>query len=465
MQKLLGLVVLIPLLTLPLGLSPTAPTNAPEDYLAFPDGPKLLTNLRIIDGSGSPALEGMDLLIRDGRIAAVGEQLEAEDAVVIDYAGHTALPGLIHMHDHMGYMSSPFRGYDFILLDPHPFSIPKLVLAAGVTTVRTAGTDAITIDVGLKRDIERGSAVGPYLMLTTPVAEGAMAGLIPNLVSEADGREFVRAHLPFGVEVVKTYAGVPPDALRGVIAEAHHHGLHVAGHLGSGTSCAQAAIMGIDTIEHSFNSCIRDVPSRRYIDNSFQMENELERVDALIQTLVENEVVMVTTPSGGRHADFSEESLSVLAPHMREAFERIGVEDGNRSESGNLLYRLTQKDEARKLEQRFVEAGGRLLIGADAMYLPIIPGTANHDVMIELATVFSPLEVIRMATSDAADFLGLDGSRGRIAEGLEADLLIVNGAPDQDMRQIRNVAVVFRSGRAYDPSLLRAAARGRVGLD
>jgi imidazolonepropionase-like amidohydrolase len=84
--------------------------------------------------------------------------------------------------------------------------------------------------------------------------------------------------------------------------------------------------------------------------------------------------------------------------------------------------------------------------------------------MVLLTDTFQALDVIRMATSDAARFLGIDDRTGRVAAGLEADLLIVRGAPDRDMRDVRNVAYVFKDGRAYDSRKLRYAAKGMLGV-
>jgi imidazolonepropionase-like amidohydrolase len=105
-----------------------------------------------------------------------------------------------------------------------------------------------------------------------------------------------------------------------------------------------------------------------------------------------------------------------------------------------------------------------MLIGADANNGGRVPGYANHTAMVLLTDTFSPLEVIRMATSDAAAFLKIGDRTGRVAAGLEADLLIVRGAPDDDMNDVRSVAYVFKDGRAYDPRKLREAAKGLVGV-
>jgi len=77
---------------------------------------------------------------------------------------------------------------------------------------------------------------------------------------------------------------------------------------------------------------------------------------------------------------------------------------------------------------------------------------------------FTPLQVIRFATSDAAQFLGIGDRVGTVSVGRQADLLIVKGAPDRSIEDIRNVAYVFKGGSAYDPVKLRAAAKGQLGL-
>ena len=93
-----------------------------------------------------------------------------------------------------------------------------------------------------------------------------------------------------------------------------------------------------------------------------------------------------------------------------------------------------------------------------------MPGVANHDSIKRAVTIgFSPLETIRMATSSGAEFLGIQDRTGTIAVGREADLQVVRGAPDQDIRDIDNVEIVFANGIAYDPLLLLSRVKGLVG--
>jgi imidazolonepropionase-like amidohydrolase len=76
---------------------------------------------------------------------------------------------------------------------------------------------------------------------------------------------------------------------------------------------------------------------------------------------------------------------------------------------------------------------------------------------------FSPLQVIKFSTADAAEYLKIADRVGTVAPGRTADLLVVKGAPDQRIEDIRNVAYVFKDGRAYDPLKLRASAKGLLG--
>ena len=383
-----------------------ANTNAPEDFLAYPDGVFVLQNARIIDGTGSPAKPDLDIRIEDGLIAAIGPELPTDGAqTVLDLDGATVMPGLVHVHDHIIYLSSPFRGYDFLLVDPHPFSIPKLYLSAGITTVRSAGTDAPDLDIHLARMIADGEAVGPKIYVTGNFINGPGVPMMRGAVTKEDGRAFVRAQAELGVGGVKVYKSLGAEALKGVIEEAEIHDLWVAGDLGYGASCVEAARLGIDSIEHGFSSCLQDIPAIRNPDTPFKVEDHQQAIEQLIDVLVEEETVLVATPSGGAEANFSDEVRSMFAPFMKDAFDAVRAEDGNRSESGNPMHTLYMRDQVLQMHRMFVDAGGTLLIGADAMYIPLVPGYANHDVMIEMANYIPNMDVNRMATRDEAEFL------------------------------------------------------------
>ena len=108
-----------------------------SDFISINAPVVALTHIRVIDGTGNPAREDQTILIDSGRIVAIGPTAEITlpaSATTLDLSGHTAMPGLVGMHNHLFYA---VRGGDHYVQAHESF--PSLYLAAGVTTIRTAG--------------------------------------------------------------------------------------------------------------------------------------------------------------------------------------------------------------------------------------------------------------------------------------------------------------------------------------
>ena len=157
----------------------------------------VLMHARVIDGTGAAPRDNQTLVVRDGRIASVGGGKIAlpAGARILDLAGKTVLPGLVGMHEHLFYPPKMVLGaavFDESFFVPQPFSFPRLYLAAGVTTARTAGSVSPYTDLAVKRLIESGRAPGPRLDVTGPYIEGAEAA--DRAVRAASRRR--RGHAP-----------------------------------------------------------------------------------------------------------------------------------------------------------------------------------------------------------------------------------------------------------------------------
>ena len=419
----------------------------------------VLENAWLIDGSGGPVRDAMTIHIRDGRIAYVGKPLSNPPAGTrrIDLTGHTVLPGLVMMHEHINYFSGQY------VWDAQPGSVPKLLLAAGVTTARTAGSEAPQVDINLKGRIDAGLAPGPRLFVTGAYLNGAKGGFLGDTVvsSHADGREVTAYWAARGATSVKAYSDIPIEALRGAVDEANRRGIHVAGHLGE-TSCTAAANAGIHTIEHSLTSCAKDLGIAPEAFGTFRYDPTSEAARNLVALLVSKRVVMIATPPPTEPYQPTPEELSMLSPDQRERYDQMV-----KSPPPWILPKpalLSWNEAHRAFERDFVKAGGRLLIGADASDFGLVPGYANHNAIIALVRAgFRPEQVFRFATKDAADFLGIGADRGSVTIGRWADLVIVKGAPDQRIEDVRNVTIVFKDGLAFDPVKLRAASKGLLG--
>ena len=417
------------------------------------DAPRvLLTGVRVIDGTGAAPVDAQSILIENGVITAVGPDVQApEGATVVNLQGRSVMPGLVMLHEHMMYFSGSSVWHS------QPVSYPKLYLAAGVTTLRTAGTEHPEVDRNLKRRIDAGMVPGPRMHLTGPYFNGAASDFLGDtvLASPEEGRAAAAYWAGRGFTSFKLYDSVGPELAAAVIDEAHRHGVKVTGHLRA-LGCAEAARLGIDSIEHAFMSCAKELDlAPNYAGFVARLDDAAVR--NLIRTLVDEDVVLVSTPIAvDRKLD--EERLAMLAPQARENYLAMAGTDAS------WLPDAQGMKELRKLERAFVEAGGRLGVGADAMDLGLIAGYANHDVLALLVEDgWSPLEVIRMATSNGAELLGVGDRQGRIAPGYTADLIVMPGDPSVDIGALRHAELVFKDGAGYDPAKLREAAEGKVG--
>lgn len=342
--------------------------------------------------------------------------------------------------------------------------MPKLLLAAGVTAARTAGSEAPQVDLNLKTRIDTGRVPGPRLFVTGAYLNGSEGGFLGDTVvrTAAEGRAVTDYWGDRGATSIKVYSAIPPEALGGAVKAANARGMHVAGHLGE-ISCAAAAEAGIHTIEHSLSSCIRDFAISPEAIGAFRYDGSSETARSLIALLLSKNVTLVATPPTTEPYEPTPEELSMLSPHQRERYQRLITErpawlpPPTAIASWNTAHRAFEKD--------FVAAGGRLLIGADASDFGVVPGYANHNAIIALVrSGLPPLRVIGMATYEAATYLGVGDELGAVTSGRKADLLIVKGAPDQRIEDIRNVTYVFKDGRSYDSAKLRATAKGMLGL-
>lgn len=433
--------------------TPSAPAPNAKDE-AIPDLRDatlvVLRHLRIIDGTGEPAKEDQTLVIEAGKIRALGSSAAIkvpEGARTLDLTGRTALPGLVMLHEHL--QSDASDG----LTHPEHFSYPRLYLAFGVTTIRTAGTDFPYMDLNLKRRIDAGAVPGPEIHLTSPFLSGHDDPYFGTkiVLDPEDARRAVRYWAAEGFTSFKVYQWISKDALAAIIDEAHRLKLPVTAHLRSVT-CREAAEMGIDNLEHGFGPCINRTA------DGLEQDSNGPRAQALIRTLIERKVVLTATPAR-MWQPLSDLARELLDPSARDRYFRAlsarpsATAPARPSLDGQLLL-------------AFARAGGRLVLGSDPGCCGggRIAGATDHEAIELLVRAgFTPLEVIRIATLNGASFLGIQERTGSIQAGKEADLLIVRGNPAERIEDIENVEMVFTNGIAYDPKALLAKVKGEVG--
>ena len=458
-------------------LAATLLAQPTEPFIAVRAPVVVLTHARVIDGLGHLALENQTLVVRDGRIAALGADgsvVIPEGAAVRDLTGKTVLPGLVMVHEHLFYSSiskGPFH------MNEMEFSFPRLYLAAGVTSARTTGSLEPYTDLQLKGTIDAGATPGPKLHLTAPYVDGPETGIaqLHGVKDAAEAVRLVNYWADTGFTSIKVYVNLPHDIMAATIDAAHQRGLQVTGHIGR-VSYREAAGLGIDNLEHGFMAMSDLIPGRKEGDLSSAKNNylSLENLDPdspaindLIRLLVSRHVALTSTLAifetftPGRRV-CSQAELDTLAPPLRESYlTRWSAINIQNSETAKKAF---AKDLL--LEAKFFHAGGLLVAGTDPTgYGGCIAGYGNWraiELLVEAG--LTPVEAIQVATSNGAKLLGIEAKTGSVETGKAADLIIVNGDPAKDISDLRKAEIVFKDGVGYDSRKLFDAVKGLVGI-
>jgi imidazolonepropionase-like amidohydrolase len=433
-----------------------------------------LTNVSVINGSGTPARPNQTVIIREGHIADIGDSDKIqipEGAQVLDLAGKTLLPGFIMFHEHLFY---PAGGGQF---NQQMTSFPRLYLAGGVTTIRTTGSIEPYSDLNVKKAIMLGQIPGPKMDVTSPYFNGPGLPLlqVKALKGPDDARAMVAYWANEGVDSFKVYMQISRAELKAVVEEAHKRSKKVTGHLGAVTY-REAADIGIDNLEHGFFASSDFVPdkiedksptSRAQRDSLLKLDPEGPEVNSLIQHLIQKGVALTSTLpvfetlTPGR-APAPNAVLDSLLPETRDQYMRTWARIANNPNSD--WPDLFKK--GMELERRFFEAGGLLLVGTDPTgYGGVVAGYSNlRAVELLVEAGLSPLEAIQVATLNGARYLGVEDRLGTIEVGKIADLVVVNGDPASNIQDIRKIEIVFKDGIGYDSQKLFASVKGTVGL-
>src|SRR5690606_13499893 len=244
---------------------------------------------------------GQTVVLRDGRIAAVGADgatAEPSGARVIPLAGHTVIPGIIGMHDHMFYTAPGGRRV------ASTFTSTRLYLASGVTTIRTTGSAAPYQDINVKAQVDEGRAPGPRIHITAPYVTGDGGGYMAEVHSPEQARRFVAYWGDEGATWIKAYTTIKSADLKAAIEEAHRRGMKVTGHICS-VSFQEAVELGIDNLEHGLFTAsdfqpgrTPDVCSGSLMAVSTRPENANPQSapwNATIRAMVDNNVPMTST--------------------------------------------------------------------------------------------------------------------------------------------------------------------------
>lgn len=433
-----------------------------------------LTHVRVLDGTGAPAVEDQTLIIAHGKIAALGPAAAVaipSGAKVLDLSGDTVIPGLVGMHEHLFYPAGAGQ------YNEQSFSFPRLYLAAGVTTIRTTGNLEGYTDINLKHLIDSGRSIGPFIFPTAPYMEGPGPFLqMHPLSSPAEARAFVNYWASVGADNYKAYMHITAAQLGAAIQAAHALHLKVTGHLCS-VGWEQAAALGIDDLEHGLVVDTEFVPGKQLdqcpnqnttFATNAQLDVEGPQVQGLIHDLIAHHVAVTSTLPvfetfvPGR-PPLEPRVLDALSPIARVQYLefRVRTAEGAARSPWPTLF-----PKELRFEHDFAAQGGLLLAGLD----PTggggdIAGFGDQrelELLVEAG--FTPAQAVHIFTENGATYLGIADRVGTLAVGKQADLAVIAGDPSRRIADVEKVVTVFKQGVGYDSARLIASVRGQVGM-
>src|SRR6266487_3109310 len=420
-----------------------------------PKGDLVIRNARLFDPRDLSVTTGMSVLIRGDRIVRVAPDAEMKasaEAEVIDAHDRFLMPGLWDCHQHFSDIDGP------------------LDLATGVTSARDMANDT---DTFLKRvaRFDNGTELGPRVLKAGIIdGTGEFAGPTKMRVDTAEQAiQDVDWYADHGYAQIKIYSSVKPELVPIIADRAHARGLRVSGHVPAFMSARQFVDGGADEIQHinfiDLNFLFPEVKETRNPDrfikvaeHAHEFPPDKPEVREFIAFLKSHHTVL--DPTMGAFAGLFFGDPGAITPGLEDVAPRFPPQVRRQLLSGALEVPKGQ-------ETVYHEAFPAMLRLLKALYdagVTIIPGTdslagymLHHELELYVRAGIPSAEVLRMVTLTPALVMGVDKDRGVIAPGKLADMILVDGDPTKNIRDINNITTVIKGGKVYDPAAIEKA--------
>lgn len=415
--------------------------------------PLAIVGATLIDGTGAPPTRNSALVLRGGKIVAIGRRDQVtipDDADTVDASGKWVIPGLVDLHVHLDEDISP-----------------TAYLLFGVTSVRDFGSRLVTLQ-RLRARAARGEPM-PYLYWMgrnidqdKPSWWGAVAvkspGEVPDLLDDMARQ---------GVDGVKLYVAAGPEVTRAVIQVAHRRGWPVTGHL-ERTRPSEAARMGIDNLEHvsTLLDELRKIPAKsvagylRAFVNVARVDLSGAKAQQLIKLLHDHHVAVTATLSvscmpveGETGASAAYSGWADVPKGWKKEWSRpywnFVSTKGWRPKDFNAARNAYRKYQ--EMVRRLDRAGVKIVAGTDTPAPWVLPGAGLiHELELLVQAGLNPMTALRAATGRAAEVFGKSKEIGNLEVGRRADLVLLKADPLQDIRNLRQVSAVYVGGKKVD---------------
>jgi len=441
-----------------------------------------ITNVTVIDLTGTEPRGGQTVLVTGDQIAATGATGSVHlphDATIVDGSGKFLIPGLTDMHVHLTAASEPDGSRRFMI---------PLLLANGITTVRDMGGYLESL-VPLREEIRKGKRIGPQIVFAGPYLDGSPPSFQPSFVvmDRTQATEDVHQLVQRGVDFIKVQSMLNREAYFAIAEAARREHIAFVGHVPDHVKATEAADAGQHSVEHLTNvlrGCSTDenklmreqfyVPARKETLEQaharvVRWQQELLSsysqpvADALIAKFVTKDVWQTPTlvllkndafPTVGNNAVQDEHVKYIPQPLL--AIWKKGRAEQMRfvtPAESDLRGRLLAKSSEFAVTMQ--KAGVKILAGTDSPAPFVFPGFALHEELAMLVDAgLTPADVLLAVTRKPAEFLGTAKDSGTIAPGKYADMVLLDANPLDDIRNTQRIRAVVVRGKLLDRTAL-----------
>jgi len=425
-----------------------------------PSPPRLaLTNVTIIDTTGSRPGERATVVITGDRITEIGEPGKVwipSGAQTVDGTGKYLLPGLWDMHMHLSLVSD---------------SALPLLIANGVTGICDMGGDLDQID-RWRAEIAKGTRAGPRIVRAGPIVDGPRKeeGLHRLTVNNpAEARQAVESLKKRGADFIKVYHFLSRDSYFALAGEAKKQRIPFAGHIPNGVSPREASDSGQQRLDHTavlLQALIalenKEGRTQKQLTADAFEKLAGEQGTALFAAMVKNGTwhtpTLVVAQSFLLRAEMAakpDDRRKYVAAITKEHWEKNNPVPQSVSPE-DMTERKTALEKMLQIVGAMRRAGISILAGTDPPTRDVFPGFSLHDELGLLVKAgLTPLEAIQAATLNAAKCLGLSDSYGTIEKGKMADLVLLEADPLASIANSRKIAGMIVAGKYF----------GRMALD
>ncbi|RTE51793.1 amidohydrolase [Arenibacter aquaticus] len=408
----------------------------------------LISNVNIIDVDQSNVLQNRQVVIDSGFIKKIGESIDFPEAYtnVIQGKGKYLIPGLAEMHAHIPQPPTTDQRIKETLF---------LYLSNGITTIR--GMLGHPSHLQLREQAQNGKILSPRIFTSSPSFNGN------SVKTKEEAMQKVVAYKNEGYDFLKIHPGMQLEVFDQMVQTANEVDIPFAGHVPVMVGIRHALKSQYASIDHVDGFLEGLVPESKEVDPSengffgyaFTPLVETDKIDELVRLSKENKVWVVPTQSLFERwfAPVSSDEL-LKQPEMKYMPNATLAnwkrrKDASTSPKTNFNKEQWERFTAirRTLIRKLQKDGHGLLLGSDAPQLFNVPGfSIHHEMEGMIEAGLTPLEILQSGTKNPAMYFGMEDSFGQIKEGMDADMVLINNNPLNNISALKEISGVMVRG-------------------